>query len=55
MVIDINEDLVVGDIIQIEDEAIKEGYYRVIGIQRIAGQSEKVLRLEKVHQPIESL
>ncbi len=51
MIIDVDEDVVVGDIVTTEDDTTTD-QYRVGNSERMAGQSEKILTLTKVSRPI---
>ncbi len=51
MIIDSSEDVITGDVIVTEDDTTTD-QYRVVNSERMAGQSEKILTLEKISRPI---
>ncbi len=51
MIVDVDEDVIVGDIVTTEDDTTAD-QYRVGNSERMAGQSEKILTMMKVSRPI---
>lgn len=51
MIVDSSEDIITGDIVVTEDDSTTD-QYRIVNSERMAGQGEKILTLEKVSRPI---